>query len=101
MSTTALQKKRKYIDLPVDTFQKLSAMAASQGQSLKAFIEKTLEKEAESSDVVYTNPSPSGDPWFDDPENMASLNRGIEDAKQGRSKYYTMDEIRSLLGTEI
>lgn len=98
MSTTTLQRKRKYIDLPVDTFQKLSAMAASKGQSLKAFMESVLETEAESSDVAYTNPSPSGDPWFDDPENMASLDRGIEDAKQGRSKYYTIDEIKSLLG---
>ncbi|MEO3446695.1 hypothetical protein ABG862_02760 [Bacteroides xylanisolvens] len=98
MNTTALQKKRKSIDLSVNALQKLSAMAASQGQSLKVFIENILETKAESSDVVYTNPSPSGDPWFDDPENIASLNRGIEDAKQGRSKYYTMDEIRTLLG---
>lgn len=85
MATTALQKKRKYIDLPVNTLQKLSAMAASQGQNLKAFIENVLETKAESSDVAYTNPSPSGDTWFDDPENLAALNRGIEDDKQGRT----------------
>lgn len=85
MNTTVLQKKRKYIDLSVNTFQKLSAMAASQGLSLKVFIENVLETKAESSDIVYTNPSPSGDTWFDNPENIASIMRGIEDVKQGRA----------------
>ena len=33
METVALQKKRKNIDLPVETLQKLSIMAASQGKS--------------------------------------------------------------------
>jgi hypothetical protein len=50
------------------------------------------------SDEVSVNPSPSGDPWFDDPENMASLNRGIEDIKHGRSKAYSIDQIKELLG---
>lgn len=35
METVALQKKRKNIDLPVETLQKLSIMAASQGKSLR------------------------------------------------------------------
>ena len=57
-------------------------MAASQGKSVKAFIENLLETKANSLSIeVSTNPSPSGDPWFDDPENMASVMRGIEDAK--------------------
>ena len=43
MSTITLQKKRKNIDLPIETLQKLSIMAASQGKSLKAFIEYILE----------------------------------------------------------
>ena len=46
---------------------------------------------------VSTNPSPSGDGWFDDPDNMASVMRGIEDAKQGRTKAYTIDEMRKML----
>lgn len=33
METVALQKKRKNIDLPVETLQKLSIMAASQGKA--------------------------------------------------------------------
>ena len=99
MATIVIEKKRKNIDLSVDTLKKLSIMAASQGKSLKAFIENLLETKANSLNVeVSTNPSPSGDPWFDDPENMASVMRGIEDAKQGRAKVYTIDDIKNLLG---
>lgn len=62
MKAVSLQKKRKNIDLPVETLQKLSIMAASQGESLKAFIEKILIKKADSVSVeVSTNPSPSGE----------------------------------------
>ena len=87
MATIAIEKKRKNIDLSVDTLKKLSIMAASQGKSVKAFIENLLETKANSLSIeVSTNPSPSGDPWFDDPENMASVMRGIEDAKQGKKK---------------
>lgn len=95
MATIALQKKRKNIDLPVETLQKLSIAAAEQGKSLKAYIENILIKKA---DTLTANPSPSNDPWFDDPDNMASVMRGIEDVKQGRTKAYTVDEIKELLG---
>lgn len=99
MTEVTLDRKRKNIDLPIDTLQKLSIMAASQGKSVKAFIENLLISKADSLSVeVSTNPSPSGDTWFDDPESMASVTRGIEDAKQGRTKAYSMDEIRNLLG---
>ena len=99
MATIAIEKKRKNIDLSVDTLKKLSIMAASQGKSVKAFIEDLLETKANSLSIeVSTNPSPSGDPWFDDPENMASVMRGIEDAKQGRVTDYTIDDIKNLLG---
>lgn len=99
MAAIAFEKKRKNIDLPVETLQKLSIMAASQGKSLKAFIESLLVAKADSLSVeVSSNPSPSGDAWFDNPENMASVMRGIQDAKQGKTKVYTMEEIRNLLG---
>ena len=98
METVALQKKRKNIDLPVETLQKLSIMAASQGKSLKAFIENILITKADSISIeVSSNPSPSGDPWFDNPENLASVMRSIEESKQGKTKAYTIDEIRKLL----
>ncbi len=95
----AINIKRKNIDLPVDTLQKLSIMAVAQGRSLKNYIETILIEKANSVSVeISENPSPSGDPWFDDPENMASVRRGIEQMKAGKGRAYTMDEIRTLLG---
>ena len=83
MATIVLEKKRKNIDLPVETLKKLSIMAASQGKSLKAFIENILIAKADTLDVqVSLNPSPSNDPWFDTPKNVAAVTRGIEDLKQ-------------------
>ena len=68
---TALNLKRKNIDLPVDTLQKLSLMAVAQGKSLKNFIETILIAKANAIAVeVDENPSPSGDPWFNNSENM-------------------------------
>lgn len=96
---TALNIKRKNIDLPVDTLQKLSIMAVAQGKSLKKFIETILISKANTVSVeVSENPSPSGDPWFNDPENMASVNKGIAEQKAGKGRAYSMDEIKELLG---
>ena len=96
---TALNIKRKNIDLPVDTLQKLSLMAVAQGKSLKNYIETILIAKANSVAVeVRENPSPSGDPWFNDPDNMASVMRGVAEMKAGKGRAYSMDEIRKLLG---
>ena len=96
---TAVNIKRKNIDLPVDTLQKLSIMAVAQGKSLKNFIETILISKANTVAIeVSENPSPSGDPWFNDPENIASLNRGVAELKAGKGRAYSMDEIRELLG---
>ncbi len=43
-------------------------------------------------------PSPSGDKWFDDSANMQSVQQGIADMKQGRTKQYSMDDIKTVLG---
>lgn len=96
---TSVNIKRKNIDLPVDTLQKLSIMAVAQGKSLKNFIETILISKANAVTIeVSENPSPSGDPWFNDPENMASVQRGITEMKEGKGKAYSIDEIRELLG---
>lgn len=96
---TALTIKRKNIDLPVDVLQKLSLMAVARGLSLKKFIETILITKANSVAVeVKENPSPSGDPWFDDPENIASVKQGIAEMKAGKGRVYSMEEIRDLLG---
>ena len=74
----AIEKKRKNIDLSVETLKKLS---------IKAFIENILETKANSLSVeVSTNPSPSGDPWFDDPENMAEVEKRVKAHKEGKVK---------------
>ena len=44
------------------------------------------------------NPSPSGDPWFDDPRNLAMVEKGLEDVRAGRVREFTLDEIKELLG---
>ncbi len=96
---TALNIKRKNIDLPVETMQKLSIMAASAGVSLKKFIETTLIAKADAVTIeVSENPSPSGDSWFDNAENTSSVRRGLEDLEAGRCRAHSMDEIRKILG---
>lgn len=96
---TALNIKRKNIDLPVETLQKLSIMAVAQGKSLKKYIETLLISKADSLTVeISENPSSSGDAWFNDPENIASVRRGLAEMKAGKGRAYSMDEIRDLLG---
>ena len=55
--STALNIKRKNIDLPVDTLQKLSIMAVAQGKSLKKYIETVLISKANAINVeISENP---------------------------------------------
>lgn len=96
---TTLNIKRKNIDLPVETLQKLSIMAAAQGKSLKKYIENILISKADAVSVtVIESPSPSGDEWFDNQENIASVKRGVEEMDSGKCRPFTMDEIRERLG---
>ena len=96
LSTTI---KRKNIDLPLDTFQKLSLLAVSQGKSLKAYIESLLITKANSVTIdIKENPSPSEDIWFTNAENIASVEKGISEMKAGEGKVYTIDEIKDSLG---
>ena len=98
MATTAAVK-RKIIDLPAETFQKLSLMAVAQGKSLKAYIESELIAKANNISVeVKENPSPSNDEWFNNPENISELDKGIRELKEGRTKAYSMTEIKNILG---
>ena len=91
--------KRKNIDLPSDVLKKLSIMAVAQGKSLKAYIESILISRANSIAIEVTeNPSPTEDEWFADAENIKSLNKGIQEMKEGKGKAYSIEEIRNLLG---
>ncbi len=96
---TSLNIKRKNIDLPAETLQKLSIMAVAQGKSLKKFIETILIAKADSVNIkVSENPSPSGDSWFDNPQNMESVHRGMSEMRAGKGRACSMDEIRDMLG---
>ena len=91
--------KRKNIDLPVETLQKLSLLAVAQGKSLKAYIENLLIAKANSISVnIQENPSPSGDPWFLIPENLQSVDKGITEMQNAEGKAYTIEEIKNKLG---
>lgn len=74
-------------------------MAVSQGKSLKNYIETLLIMKANSVSVeVKENPSPSGDEWFDDPQNMAAVQRGITQYREGKGREVSIDDIKSTLG---
>ena len=91
--------KRKNIDLPIETLQKLSLMAITQGRSLKSYIESILIAKANSITIdVVKNPSPSGDEWFLDEGNRKTLDEGIAEMKQGKCRAYTIDDIKKIVG---
>lgn len=71
-------------------------MAAEHGKTLKSYIESLLI--AKTNSATSQNPSPSGDSWYDVPENLAMVNEGIEEYKAGKTKEYSIEEIRDILG---
>lgn len=91
--------KRKNIDLPNDTWQKLSLMAVASGKSLKSYVEALLKDKADSISVrVESNPSPSGDEWFGDERNRKMVEEGVRQKKAGEVKAYTIEDIKQALG---
>lgn len=46
------------------------------------------------SDGINLNPSTSGDPWFDDPRNIAELSRRIKEYEAGETKFVPLEELR-------
>ncbi|MDR0907107.1 MAG: hypothetical protein LBM63_00640 [Rikenellaceae bacterium] len=54
--------------------------------------------EIKPSPEVYINPSPSGDPWFDDPRNMEMVERGLAEVKAGHVTRVSLDEVKTMLG---
>lgn len=95
---TAINIKRKNIDLPLDALRKLAVVAMGRGISLKKYIEQIVMREADTIqiEIKEENPSPSGDPWFDDPANVAAVMEGIEDARHGRVVTLSNDELKNL-----
>jgi antitoxin YefM len=48
--------------------------------------------------IIPDNPSPSNDPWFNDPKNIEALNYSLEQAKNGQTTILTKDRQKELLG---
>lgn len=71
------------IDLAPDIVDKLAARAAEAGNSLKTFVENALTAMANGKTVAAKSesPSPSGDPWWDDPRNVAMVKTRIAKLK--------------------
>ena len=98
MPSAAINFKRKNIDLPVETLQKLSLMAVAQGKSLKAYIESILISKADSVSIeVKINPSPSNDEWFANQDNLNLVEKGIQDVRDGKVKAYSIHDIQKML----
>lgn len=47
---------------------------------------------------IRVNPSPSSDPYFDDPRNIEAIERGIAEVKAGRTTRVSADDIKTMLG---
>lgn len=61
--------------------------------SLKKYIEGVLLDKAK-----LGSPSPSGDSWFDNPENMRLVKQGMKDIEQGKSVRYTQADFKANFG---
>lgn len=61
--------------------------------SLKKYIEGVLLDKAK-----MKSPSPSGDSWFDNPENMRLVKQGMQDIEQGKCVRYTQADFKTKFG---
>ena len=73
MGVLVVEKKRKNIDIPIDTFRNLSIRAVSEGLSLKSYIENLLVMEANavSDEELYNflvKNKPQGDVYLNETE---------------------------------
>ena len=73
MHTIIIEKKRKNIDIPIDTFRNLSLRAVAEGKNLKSYIENLLVMEANalSDEELYQfliKNKPQGDEYLNEAE---------------------------------
>ena len=55
-------------------------------------------KQPEAATKKHSGISPSNDPWFDDPRNLAYLDQAIEESKHGEWTTLDMEEVRKMFG---
>ena len=61
-------------------------------KSKKGIVELTPSKE------IRLNPSPSNDPWFDNPHNMEELMRAKAELRSGKAELISWKEAKKKLG---
>ncbi|MFI3323065.1 MAG: hypothetical protein R3Y50_11180 [Rikenellaceae bacterium] len=50
-------------------------------------------------EIRTTNPSPSGDPYFENKENLRDIEIGMQEAKEGKYKFYNSEEeLKDMMG---
>jgi len=65
--------------------KKINALPTAERMRLIEKVIRTIRLEKPDS-VNPNGPSPSGDPWFDDPRNIAIVKEGIKSAKEDKEK---------------
>ena len=81
--------------------KKMTAISPMSRTMPKAFTEKGLYMLAtilKGDKAAESNPSPSGDAWFDDKENIRMVKHGISQLENGEGRIYKAEEIKAFLG---
>ena len=84
------------ITLPEEALQKLYAKALRNGMSLKTYIEGLLIEEANAPSFAR-RVSPTADAWFDHPQNVAAVRRGLQQQAAGLAQTFSIEEIKRLV----
>lgn len=93
------QKEMLSVMVPAPVLHQFYDCASARRQDVNELVSDLLEEELRREDERRAKSmSPSGDPWFDDPENVAAVMEGLEDAKAGRVQAYTLEELKEMLG---
>ena len=100
---TTIQTTRKIIDVENDVLQTIKIAAASTGLSVKKYIEHLIARDAKQYQISIrkNNPSPSNDPWFDNPENMKLMELGSQQLKEGKGREVSLEELKGMLNNGL
>jgi hypothetical protein len=100
METAAtIQTTRKNLDISNEVLRCAKIAAANAGISVKRYLENLLELHVPKIEIrkKHVNPSPSGDPWFDDPENIKMLEQADQEIREGKLRKMSVEEINRVL----
>jgi hypothetical protein len=99
-ATATIQTTRKNLDINTEVLRCAKIAAADAGISVKRYLENLLELHVPKIEIrkKHVNPSPSGDPWFDDPENIKMIEEAEQELREGKGIKMTLEDIDRLLG---